>query len=131
MQAMTQSFRTPKATAWRWTSLIVFFFATIMSVSAETSTGPDPCTIDSDGDTVKDCYDSCPGVAGKKINNGCPDTSHDGVCGDEAEMVLWLYGALGIAVGVAAFFTGGLALAAAGLTVSLVAHYFAGVCLLG
>ncbi|MCY3860311.1 MAG: hypothetical protein OXG25_15535 [Gammaproteobacteria bacterium] len=120
---------TPKATAPRWGLLLVYFFATFMSVSAETTLGPDPCTIDSDGDNVMDCHDHCPGTPGEIINNGCPDTSHDGYCGSEAEFILWLYGFLGITMGIAAFFTGGLTLAVAGLTIGMVAHYFSLICL--
>ena len=42
---------------------------------------PDPCTLDTDGDGVKDCNDKCLSVAGFAKYEGCPvpDTDGDGI----------------------------------------------------
>ena len=127
-----------KATTCRWTTLITFFFATIMSVTAETGVGPlppDPCTVDDDGDNVMNCADACPGLHGPASNNGCPDDPEPhtscGVSAQKALAILFAIAAIGISIA-SAVATGGLStiLAIAGISLALTSLYFTLVCLL-
>ena len=77
------------------------------TVVAETSTGPDPCTIDSDHDGIYDCYDACPAEHGQGSADGCPFREHhltpEETCEAVGDLTTFL-SLLGIGIGIAASF---------------------------